>query len=67
MVTLVFLIPFSSTDCILSANFLLHVIDFMMHKAYLKQVGAKMGKTTQPVYWGRTVITGHTVVEDMLD
>ena len=23
------------------------------------QVGAKMGKSTQPVYWGRAVITGH--------
>ena len=30
------------------------------------QVGAKMGKLTRPVYWGRTVITGHTV-GDMLD
>ena len=24
------------------------------------QVGAKMGKTTQPVFWGRAVKTGHT-------
>ena len=31
------------------------------------QVGAKMGKSTRPVYWGRTVITGHTVVGDMLE
>ena len=31
-----------------------------------KQVGAKMEKSTQPVYWGCTVITGHTVVGDML-
>ena len=26
-----------------------------------------MGKSTQPVYWGRSVITGHTVVGDMLE
>ena len=32
-----------------------------------KQVGAKMGKSTRPVYWGRTVITGCTVVGDMLE
>ena len=32
-----------------------------------KQVGAKMGKSTRPVYWGRTVIMGHTVVGDMLE
>ena len=31
-----------------------------------EQVGAKMGKSTQPVYWGRTVKTGRTVVGDML-
>ena len=31
-----------------------------------KQVGAKMGKSTRPVYWGRAVITGRTVVGDML-
>ena len=32
-----------------------------------KQVGAKMGKSTRPVYWGRSVITVHTVVGDMLE
>ena len=32
----------------------------------LYQVGAKMGKSTRPVYWGHTVITGRTVVGDML-
>ena len=26
-----------------------------------------MGKSTQPLYWGRSVITGHTVVGDMLE
>ena len=26
-----------------------------------------IGKSTQPVYWGRTVITGRTVVGDMLE
>ena len=31
------------------------------------QVGAKMSKSTRPVYWGRKVITGCTVVEDMLE
>ena len=31
------------------------------------QVGAKMGKSTRPVYWGRSVITVHTVVGDMLE
>ena len=31
------------------------------------QVGAKMGKSTRPVYWGHTVITGCTVVGDMLE
>ena len=33
----------------------------------INQVGAKMGKSTRPVYWGCTVITGRTVVGDMLD
>ena len=32
-----------------------------------QQVGAKMGKSTWPVYRGRTVITGCTVVGDMLE
>ena len=31
-----------------------------------QQVGAKMGKSTQPVYWGRIMIRGCTVVGDML-
>ena len=26
-----------------------------------------MGKSPRPVYWGRTVITGRTVVGDMLE
>ena len=31
------------------------------------QVGAKMGKSTRPIYWGPTVITGRSVVGDMLE
>ena len=31
------------------------------------QVGAKMWKSTRPVYWGRAVITGRTEVGDMLE
>ena len=44
MVTLVFLIPLDllSTINILSADFLLHVIDFMMRKAYLKVCSLKL-------------------------
>ena len=34
---------------------------------YSDQVGANMGKSTRPVYWGRTMITGRTVVGDMLE
>ena len=26
---------------------------------FYNQVGAKMGESTRPVYWGRTVIPGH--------
>ena len=51
-------------------------INFMTKRTTLKpgmsyhlldQVGAKMGKSTRPVYWGRSVIAGHTVVGDMLE
>ena len=41
---------------------------FSVVKDYGYQVGAKMGKTTRPVFWGRAVKTGFTKVNlDILE
>ena len=44
-----------------------YCVYFVLHGITSYQVGANMGKSTRPIYWGRTVTTGRTVVGDMLE
>ena len=47
--------------------FLITALFWVCISTFINQVGAMMVKSTRPVYWGRTVITGRTVVGDMIE